>query len=91
MPTPHKVLEVRPHPNADRLKVYVMESTTFPHTQRQIVANLTNTYEVDDIVNVVLPGEEWEEVGAFQTTKHPPLQEIIIRGVLTQGMAVGKV
>jgi tRNA-binding EMAP/Myf-like protein len=82
MPTPHKVLEARLHPNADRLRVYVMESVEFPHTQRQIVANLTNTYEVGDLVNVVLPGETYES----QT-----LSEGVIRGVLSQGMAVGRV
>jgi tRNA-binding EMAP/Myf-like protein len=80
MPVIHKVAKSDYHPNADRLRLYTMIDSD--GTERQIVANLTNIYQVGDHVNVVIPGEEFE--GSI-------MKETTIRGVLSQGMAIGKV
>ena len=94
MPTVHKVLTAEKHPNADRLRVYNMVETAnvymkendqgvteFFRPTRQIVANLTNIYEVGDDVNIIIPGEEFEGTVMAETE---------IRGVKSEGMAIGK-
>lgn len=66
------------HTNADRLTVYGMKKSD--GNVIQVVANMTNVYEVGDRVNVALPGET---VDGFL------ISETAVRGVLSQGMALG--
>lgn len=80
MPVSLRCVKAENHPDADRLQVYLFEDLTFPGGSRQIVANTTNIYTEGDLVDVVLPGEEFE--GRV-------LQKAKIRGIDSFGMAVG--
>lgn len=84
-------IKVEKHPNADKLMVYgfcyldvpLNLYLDGPHLRDvQIVANLTNVYEIGDLVNIVLPGETYEGI-LIEPRK--------VRGVDSFGMAVGKV
>lgn len=71
--------KVERHPNADKLNVYQFQ---YGELTYQIVANHTNIYEVGDLVNIVLGGEVYEDT---------VIQDRMVRGVFSQGMAVGKI
>ena len=97
-----KITKAEQHPNADRLRVYEAQFPTrfrvhgdgeaaavFPEDIQtiQFVANLTNVYEVGDIVAVaqvgtVLPPMDGEEGITISACK--------IRGVASFGMGLGK-
>ena len=75
-----EVTEKSAHEKTDQLFIYTFASPT--HEPRQIVANLTNVYEVGDRVAVALPGT------------HLPGVEIVPRkvfGIDSSGMALGPV
>lgn len=80
-----RVISAEDHPNADRLRVYNLsyrnETPDFEEVTKQVVANLTNVYEVGDIVAVCLPGHD---TGDFI------IKERKVRGVLSSGMMIGK-
>ena len=74
------------HPKADKLWVYDFTDET---ETRQVVANLTNVYVVGDRVTIAVPGD------VLPPSEHDPLpfeiKEMVIRGVPSFGMALGKV
>lgn len=78
-----KITKAEKHPNADRLRLYEAQAND---TTVVFVANLTNVYEVDDVVAVaqvgtvlVLDGEVLE------------IAPTTIRKVQSHGMGLGKV
>jgi phenylalanyl-tRNA synthetase beta chain len=79
---PAKILEctkVELHPNADSLRVY---NFTDNIDNYQVIANSTNIYEVGDKVAVALIGSILKDDTEIKESK--------IRGILSQGMALGK-
>ena len=75
-----EVTEKSAHEKTDQLFIYTFASPN--HEPRQIVANLTNVYEVGDRVAIALPGT------------HLPGVEIVPRkvfGIDSSGMALGPV
>lgn len=70
------------HPDADRLRVYKFEAGNFGC---QIVANLTNVYEVGDVAAIAQPGTV---LSAFDDLEIVPRK---VRGVESFGMAIGHV
>lgn len=74
-----KCVKAELHPNADSLRVYQFTDgiDTF-----QIIANPTNIYEVSDKAAVALIGSVLKDDTEIKESK--------IRGVLSQGMALGK-
>lgn len=81
-----KCTSVEEHPNADRLKVYMFEGLSEGEpVKNQVVANLTNVYEVGDVVAVALPGTT---LSSFDNLK---IEERAVRGVKSSGMALGRV
>ncbi|AFZ37779.1 t-RNA-binding domain-containing protein [Stanieria cyanosphaera PCC 7437] len=81
-----RVSDVRAHPNADALRIYIMEvpnqiEACFESNQVQIVANLENIYQPGDLVAVALGGSVLKD-----GTKIKPCK---LRGVTSHGMALG--
>lgn len=74
-----KILSAEKHPAADRLRVYSAEADGNKIT---FVANLTNIYEVGDIVKVAQIGHVMED--------GMEIKETTIRGVKSYGMGLGK-
>lgn len=74
-----RVSDVQFHPNADALRVYIMEAPE--RNEVQIVANLENIYQKGDIVAVVLSGSVLKDGTNIKSCK--------LRGVTSQGMALG--
>ncbi|MGC4088144.1 MAG: RNA ligase family protein [Polyangiaceae bacterium] len=72
-----EVVDVKPHPNADTLRVYQFAGGE----PLQVVANLSNTYAVGDHVAVATVGAELKD-----GTKIRPAR---LRGVDSFGMALG--
>lgn len=83
MPTTVTVISAEPHPDADKLKIYqvVWRDADGDH-QAQIIANLTNVYEVYDQVTMIRPGETYEGI---------EVQPRNVRGIRSEGMLVGKI
>lgn len=75
-----KVIEKAAHPQTDKLFIYQFESPA--QGQLQIVANLTNVYEVGDVAGIALLGTRLEE-GEILPRK--------VFGIPSSGMALGKV
>lgn len=75
------VISKERHPNADMLWVYGLRSD-FGKPILQVCANLTNVYNVNDIVAVC---QEGYDCGDFV------IESRKVRGVLSQGMMVGLV
>jgi phenylalanyl-tRNA synthetase beta chain len=75
------VLTAEEHPNADRLRVYTL-SAGENVTVTQVCANLTNVYQVGDIVAVC---EVDHDCGDFTIAARK------VRGVLSEGMMIGTV
>lgn len=75
-----RVRTAEQHPNADRLRVYMMENQLGECIQ--VVANLTNVYTSDDTVAVAQVGSVVDGLEIKQT---------VIRKVESFGMALGKV
>lgn len=75
-----KVIEKAAHPQTDKLFIYQFESAA--QGQLQIVANLTNVYEVGDVAGIALLGTRLEE-GEILPRK--------VFGIPSSGMALGKV
>ena len=73
------VLTSEPHPNADRLTVYVLRAS-LKSPPIQVTANETNTYNVGDVAAVCQVGHN---CGEFEISARK------IRGVLSQGMMLG--
>lgn len=72
------------HPDADRLRVYTFET---PDDRVTIVANLTNVYDVGDMAAIARIGSILpSEYGGGQPLT---ITERKVRGVLSQGMALG--
>lgn len=85
-----KCVSAEDHPDADRLRVYKFESpASWEGIQGvgsiQVVANLTNIYEVGDIVAVAEVGSV---LSAFDDMK---IEARKVRGVESFGMALGVV
>ncbi len=79
---PAKILEctkVELHPNADSLRVYNFSDGT---NIFQIIANPTNIYAVGDKAAIALIGSVLKDDTEIKESK--------IRGILSQGMALGK-
>ena len=76
-----KVKSVNKHPNADFLRLYIMEAPEYDEVQ--IIANLENIYEVDDVVAIALTGSVLKNGTKIKVSK--------IRGIPSFGMALGKV
>ena len=79
---PAKILEcikVELHPNADTLRIYNFSDGI---NGFQIIANPTNIYEVGDKAAVALIGSVLKDDTEIKESK--------IRGILSQGMALGK-
>ena len=76
------VLSAEKHPDADRLRVYALRST-YGRPLLQVCANLTNVYDVGDVVAVCQIGHEVSD--DFTIT------ERVVRGVLSQGMMIGTI
>ncbi len=76
-----EVKEVKNHPNADALRVYMMEAPN--HNRIQIVANLENIYQEGDIVAIALGGSVLKDGTKIKLSK--------LRGVASYGMALGVV
>lgn len=79
-----KITKAEQHPNADRLRLYEAQALD---TTVVFVANLTNVYEVDDVValaqvGTVLPPMDGEEGITITACK--------IRKVESFGMGLGK-
>jgi phenylalanyl-tRNA synthetase beta chain len=77
-----KVLSAEKHPDADRLRVYTLRST-YKSPILQVCANLTNVYDVGDVVAVCQIGHKVSD--DFMIT------EKVVRGVLSQGMMIGTI
>lgn len=79
-----KCILVEEHPNADALKVYHFTDldTSDVNESFQIVANLENVYEVGDSAIIVLAPSCMKD-GMI-------IKERNVRGVISQGMALGK-
>jgi len=75
-----KITSAEKHPNADRLRVYSAEGDGKEIT---FVANLTNVYEVGDMVKIAQVGHVMED--------GMEIKETVIRGVPSYGMGLGKV
>lgn len=75
-----RVLDAKPHPNADALRVYQFGGATADPLQ--VVANLDNTYDVGDTVAVAVVGAQLRD-----GTKVRPAR---LRGVDSFGMALGR-
>ena len=75
-----RVVAKSAHAQTDQLFVYTFESPALG--QRTIVANLTNTYEVDDVAGVALEGT-WLPGVQIKARK--------VFGVHSEGMAMGRV
>lgn len=75
-----KITSAEKHPNADRLRVYSAEGDGKEIT---FIANLTNVYEVGDMVKVAQVGHVMED--------GMEIKETVIRGVKSYGMGLGKV
>ncbi len=75
-----KCISAEKHPKADKLNIYLFECDD--GLTRQIVANHTNIYSLEDKVNLVLPGESYENM---------EISERKVMGELSQGMAIGLV
>jgi len=73
------------HPKADKLWVYDFTDET---ETRQVVANLTNVYVVGDRVTIAVPGDV---IPANDTSPAYEIKDVVIRGVPSFGMALGKV
>lgn len=78
-----RVVKAEKHPNADRLRVYSFEGVG--GEALQVVANLTNVYEVGDVAAVATVGTILKENG--ETFEIQPTQ---LRKVDSFGMALGK-
>jgi tRNA-binding EMAP/Myf-like protein len=76
------VLHDMDHPKADRLRVYALRAT-LRESPIQVCANLTNVYEAGDIVAVAQIGHDFGDDFVIGERK--------VRGVLSQGMMLGKV
>jgi len=68
-----------PHYNANQLRIYEFKCGEKSY---QIIANLTNTYEVGDKAIIVLAPSMLKD--------NTNIRESKIRGELSQGMALGK-
>lgn len=75
-----EVKNVEKHPNADSLKVYMMQSPGSPPTQ--VIANVERTYEVGDLVLVAQVNSVLKDGTKIKATK--------LRGIVSYGMALGK-
>ena len=79
-----KIVKAEKHPNADRLRVY--EASCYLHSLSvQFVANLTNVYEVGDVVAVALVGTVLVIDG-----EKLEIKPSVIRKVESFGMGLGK-
>ena len=74
-----KCIEAGQHPNADNLRLYKFESGAKIFT---IIANIENVYDVGDCAEIVLPGS--------LTTDGIRIEADRVRGIISQGMALGK-
>lgn len=75
-----KVVRAEPHPNADRLRLYLIEAAPTVEAT-QIIANLGTVYEAGDVVAAALIGTVLEDGTEIQKMK--------MRGVLSFGMLLG--
>lgn len=76
-----KVYSAQNHPNAESLRVYVMQAPGYDDVD--IIANLTNVYEVGDVVGIALTDSILKDGTVIKPTK--------LRGITSHGMALGKV
>lgn len=76
-----KVVEAENHPNADRLRIYRFDDGS--GSLLQVVANLTNVYEVGDVAAVARIGTIMNDGLEIKEAKP--------RNVPSFGMAIGKV
>lgn len=76
-----RVTSAAQHPNADALRVYTLEAEG--RESLPVIANLSTVYDVGDTVAVALIGTVLADGAEIQKTK--------LRGVLSFGMALGKV
>jgi len=79
-----KVLLAEKHPNADRLRRYIVQEG-LTKAPLQICANLSNIYEVGDIAVVSMIGHKFKTGDSTIT-----IFSRKVRGVLSQGMMLGK-
>lgn len=77
-----KITKAEKHPNADRLRLYEAQT---PDQTVVFVANLTNVYEVDDVVAVAQIGTVLVLEGEIIKIEHAT-----IRKVESHGMGLGK-
>lgn len=75
-----KVVSAENHPDAKRLRVYQFEDAA--GDKIQVVANLTNVYEVGDVAAVATIGT---------TVEGMLIKEVSLREIPSYGMAMGKV
>lgn len=76
-----KVKSAQNHPNAEALRLYVMEAPGYEDVE--IIANLTTVYEVGDVAAIALADSVLKDGTVIKPTK--------LRGIPSFGMALGKV
>jgi len=76
-----KVKSAQNHPNAEALRLYVMEAPGYEDVQ--IIANLTNVYEVGEVAAIALPDSVLKDGTVIKPSK--------LRGIVSFGMALEKV